>query len=128
MAETGTLRVRTYVSTAQFPVSGATVIVSAPNKDGRHKLLFIALTDQNGVVGPITLDAPARELGLTPGQKETAFSSYTIVVEHPDYQLAVFEQLQVFSGIETIQDVPLIPISANGKDRQDMTVVTPQLL
>ena len=128
MAQSGTLFVRTFVSRAQLPVSGATVIVSAPESDGRHKLLAIRQTNESGVAGPITLEAPDAAGSLTPGQNGTAFSAYTLVVEHPDYQLAVFDQLQVFPGVETVQDVPLIPLSANEKDRSDLVTVTPQPL
>lgn len=128
MAQSGTLFVRAFVSRAQLPVSGATVIVSAPDNDGRHKLLAIRQTNESGVAGPITLEAPDTAGSLTPGHNGTAFSVYTLVVEHPDYQLAVFDQLQVFPGVETVQDVPLIPLSANEKDRSDLVTVTPQPL
>lgn len=128
MAQSGTLFVRTFVSRAQLPVSGATVIVSVPQADGRHKLLAIRQTNESGVAGPITLEAPEASESLTPGHNGTAFSTYTLVVEHPDYQLAVFDQLQVFPGVETVQDVPLIPLSANERDRSDLVTVTPQPL
>lgn len=128
MAQSGTLFVRTFVSNAQFPISGATVIVSAPSGDGRQKLLSIQQTDESGVAGPITLEAPDKSEGLTPDSKNAAFSTYTLVVEHPDYQLAVFDNLQIFPGVETMQDVPLIPLSANGRNQADTTIVTPQPL
>lgn len=128
MAQSGTLIVRVFVSRAQFPVSGATVIVSTPNGDGRYRLVSIQQTDESGVAGPVTLYAPDKSESLTPGNNGTSFSSYTLVVEHPDYQLAVFDDLQIFSGVETVQDVPLIPLSASGRDQSDTTTVTPQPL
>lgn len=128
MAQTGTLIIRVFVSRAQIPVPGATVIVSVPDGSGRHKLLAIRQTNESGVAGPITLEAPEAVGSLTPGQNGNAFSAYTLVVEHPDYQLAVFDQLQIFPGVETVQDVPLIPLSANGRDQSDLTTVTPQPL
>lgn len=128
MAQTGTLLIRTYISNAQLPIPDAIVIVSVPGADGKQTLLSIQQTDQNGVAGPITLTAPDIAGSLTPGQNGSAFSSYTVTVEHPGYQLAVFDQLQIFPGIETVQDVPLIPLSPSGKDRQDLTTVTPQPL
>ena len=128
MPEKGTLIIRTYLSTAQFPVSDATVIISAPNGDGRQKLISILMTDQSGIAGPVSLDAPTPEGSQTPGTPDSAFSTYTLVVEHPDYQLAVFSPLQIFPGVETVQDVPLIPLSPGGNDSQDLTSVTPQPL
>lgn len=128
MTQKGTLIVRTFVSTAQLPVSDAAVIVSVPNEDGRQKLIAIQITDRSGTAGPITLDAPSIQGSLTPGQNDHAFSSYTLTIEHPDYQLAVFDRLQIFPDVETVQDVLLIPLSYNGKDQQDLTSVTPQPL
>lgn len=128
MANSGTLLVRTFISAAQLPVSGATIIVSVPGDDGRQKLVSIQMTNQSGIAGPIELTAPDAAKSLTPGSSSPVFSNYTLVVEHPDFQLAVFDKLQIFSGVETVQDVPLIPLSANGTDRQDLTTVTPQPL
>lgn len=128
MAQNGILLVRTFVSNAQLPVSGATVIVSKPDGGGRQKLLSIQLTDESGVAPPITLEAPDPSGSLSPGNNGSAFSNYTLVVEHPDYQLALFDQLQVFPGVETVQDVPLIPLSPNNRNESDLITVTPQPL
>lgn len=128
MAQSGTLAVRVFVSRAQIPIPGATVIVSVPDSSGKHKLLAIRQTNESGVAGPIILEAPEASGSLTPGHNGSAFSTYTLVVEHPDYQLAVFDQLQIFPGVETVQDVALIPLSANERDRSDLITVTPQPL
>lgn len=128
MAQSGTLIVRTFVSNAQLPVADATVIVSVPNGDGRHKLLSIQQTNESGVAGPITLTAPDAAGSLSPGKNGDAFSNYILIVEHPNYQLALFDNLQVFPGVETVQDVPLIPLSSNERNESDIVSVTPQPL
>lgn len=128
MAQNGTLLVRTYVSAAQIPVAGATVVVSKPDGAGRHTLLAIRSTDESGVAAPIALEAPELSGSLTPDASGPAFSDYTLVVEHPGYQLALFDQLQVFPGVETVQDVPLIPLSPNERNENGLVTVTPQPL
>lgn len=128
MAQNGTLVVRTFVSNAQIPVSGATVIVSKPDGTGLQKLLSIQRTNESGVAPAITLEAPDPAGSLSPGNNGSAFSDYTLVVEHPGYQLALFDQLQVFPGVETVQDVPLIPLSPNERNESDLVTVTPQPL
>ena len=128
MAQSGTLIVRAFVSRAQLPVSGATVIVSVPDNTGKQKLLSISQTNESGVAGPVILEAPEVSGSLTPGNNGSAFSNYMLVVEHPNYQLALFENLQVFPGVETVQDVPLIPLSINGRNESNLTTVTPQPL
>lgn len=128
MAQNGTLIVRTFVSRAQLPISDAIVIVAVPEQDGRHKLISILRTNESGVAGPISLPAPEVSESLSPGHNGSAFSSYALIAEHPDYQLALFENLQIFPNVETVQDIAMIPLSANGRNETDLTSVTPQPL
>ena len=129
MPQTGSLVVRTFTSQAQLPVSGATVIISSREQDGRRKVYSIQTTDESGGTKPFELEAPDEALSMSPGQA-APFSSYSLVVEHPEYFLATFEQLQVFPGVETVQNVPLVPLPqpAGGDDSADPVIVTPQPL
>ena len=129
MPQTGSLTVRAFTSQAQLPVAGATVIISGPSEDGRRNVLSIQTTDSSGATKPIQLEAPDLSLSESPGGA-APFSDYALVVEHPDYYLATFEQLQVFPGVETVQNVPLVPLPqpSNGDDTASPVVVTPQPL
>lgn len=128
MEQTGTLLVRVFLSRAQLPISNAMVIVSLTENDGRQRLLATRLTDESGVAGPITLVAPAESGSLTPGNGSAPFYRYNLVVDHPGYQLAVFHDLQIFPGVETVQDVPMLPLADEGRTESDLTTVTPQPL
>ena len=129
MPQTGSLVVRVFTSQAQLPVSGATVIISSPSEDGRRKVFSIQTTDESGGTQPFQLEAPDKILSEGPGQA-APFSDYSLVVEHPEYYLATFEKLQVFPGVEKVQNVPLVPLPQPAGD--DITaapvVVTPQPL
>lgn len=129
MPQTGSLVIRAYTSKAQLPVAGATVIISSRTEDGRRKVYSIQTTDESGGTQPIQLEAPDPALSESPGGA-APFSDYSLVVEHPEYYLATFEQLQVFPGVETVQNVPLVPLPQPAGD--DITaapvVVTPQPL
>ncbi len=129
MPQTGSLVVRVFTSQAQLPVSGATVIISSPSEDGRRKVFSIQTTDESGGTQPFQLEGPDKILSEGPGQA-APFSDYSLVVEHPEYYLATFEKLQVFPGVETVQNVPLVPLPQPAGD--DITaapvVVTPQPL
>ena len=130
MPQTGSLVVRTFTSQAQLPVSGATVIISSSEKDGRRKVFSIQTTDESGGTKPFELEAPDEALGMSPGQA-APFSNYSLVVEHPEYYLATFEKLQIFPGVETVQNVPLVPLprpASPGEGSADPVVVTPQPL
>lgn len=126
MPTSGSLIVRVFVSRAQLPIPGATVIVYTNGSNGQHNLLAIRHTNESGIAGPIEL-ATNGSLGLTP-DAPIPFTNYQLVVEHPNYQLALFEDLQVFPGVETIQDVPLIPLSVPEGSDSNTTTVTPQQL
>ncbi|MDE6841323.1 MAG: spore cortex-lytic protein [Oscillospiraceae bacterium] len=129
MPQTGSLVVRAFTSQAQLPVSGATVIISSPGEGDRRKVYSIQTTDESGGTKPIQLEAPDHALSMSPGQA-APFSDYSLVVEHPDYYLATFEQLQVFPGVETVQNVPLVPLPqpAGGDINAAPVIVTPQPL
>ncbi len=130
MSQTGSLVVYVSTSRAQIPIPGATVVVSSMKEDGRYELLAVRMTDSSGHTEPITLAAPDYALSQEPNLT-VPFASYIMLVEHPDYRMTVFEGLQVFSGVETVQNVTLIPLSepeANGSNDAEMTVVTPQEL
>ncbi len=118
-----------FTSQAQLPVSGATVIISSPSEDGRRKVFSIQTTDESGGTQPFQLEAPDKALSEGPGQS-VPFSDYSLVVEHPEYYLATFEKLQVFPGVETVQNVPLVPLPqpAGNDITAEPVVVTPQPL
>ena len=129
MPQTGSLIVRVFTSQAQLPVSGATVIISSRGEDNRHKVFSIQTTDSSGNTTPFQLDAPDPAFSNEPGGS-VPFSDYSLVVEHPEYYLATFEKLQVFPGIETVQNVPLTPLPqpGTGSNAAEPVVVTPQPL
>ena len=129
MAQTGSLTIRAFTSQAQLPVSGATVIISSPSEDGRRKVFSIQTTDESGGTRPVTLEAPDLSHSESPGGA-VPFSDYSLVVEHPDYYLATFEKLQVFPGVETVQNVPLLPLPQPAGSDIDAApvIVTPQPL
>ena len=129
MPQTGSLAVRVFTSQAQLPVSGATVIISSREGDNRHNIFSVQTTDSSGSTRSFPLDAPDPAFSETPGGSPP-FSNYSLVVEHPEYYLATFEKLQIFPGIETVQNVPLVPLPQPpaGQDAADPVIVTPQPL
>ena len=129
MPQTGSLIVRVFTSQAQLPISGATVIISSRAEDNRHNVYSIQTTDSSGSTKAFQLAAPDVSLGESP-DAGVPFSDYSLVVEHPEYYLATFEKLQVFPGVETVQNVPLTPLPqpASGQDSAEPVVVTPQPL
>ncbi len=121
MPPSGSLLVRVFVSRAQLPIPDATVVLFTTDRNGRHHILATRITDDSGLAGPFQLPSSSGGAGLSP-DTPLPTSEYNLIVEHPDYQLALFQDLQVYPGIETTQDVPLLPLpvstSANAAQQQ----------
>ena len=126
--EQGSVLVRVYTSRAQIPVPDASVTLTRPTQDGRSDLIALRVTDESGLIQPISIPAPAA--GSTHPGPEHPYATCDIQVEHPDFQMLRVENVQIFSGVETLQDAELIPLPEH-PDPADMTstvAVTPQPL
>jgi len=113
MQATGTLSVRVYASQAQIPLEGATVVVTAPGAEGKYKLLSIQSTDSSGRIQTITIDAPALGESTSPGGLPgdgAPFALCDVWAELPGYAMLQMENVQIFPGVETVQDMELIPL------------------
>ena len=109
MAATGYLTVRTYASRAQLPIANATVVVNENTDDGT-RLLAIRITDQSGRISPIPITTPDRADSLSPGDPRP-WTPVELIVEHPDYERVLVENLQVFAGVNSQQDIELLPLN-----------------
>ena len=128
MQATGTLSVRVYTSQAQIPLEGATVVVAAPGEEGKYKLLSIQNTDSSGQICPVTIDAPALGESTSPGGLPGTgrpFALCDVWAEQPGYAMLQVENVQIFPGVETVQNMELIPLpqglcSLQQRDERDI--------
>ena len=128
----GTLTVRVYTSQAQIPIAGATVVVTAPGKSGKRKLLSVQSTDRSGEVRTISIPTPELGESTSPHQQggEAPFAVCNVWAEHPGYTMLEAEGVQIFPGVETVQDMELIPLprGQNSLQHLDVREITPQSL
>ena len=108
MQNNGYLRVRVYTSDAQLPVEDATVSVSQPGNVG-SRLLATRITDESGLIPLLTFPTPPPTESQTSGTP-SPFTTVDIIIDHPDYERVLIERAQIFPGIISEQNVPLIPI------------------
>lgn len=123
--ENGTIISQITTSDALIPVENAYVWITQGNN-----LLNFQVTDKNGKTEPITLPAPDKSESLSPGNTSLAFGAYDIHVYHPMYQPFEIKNIQVFSGITTLQQLSLIlqPEFAAAADNLTISDVTRQNL
>lgn len=113
MQATGTLSVRVYTSQAQIPLEGATVVVAVPGEEGKWKLISIQCTDSSGRIKTVTIDTPALGESTSPGGLPgdgAPCAVCSVWAEQPGYAMLQMENVQIFPGVETVQNMELIPL------------------
>ena len=113
MQATGTLSVRVYTSQTQIPLEGATVVVAAAGEEGKWKLLSIQNTDSSGMIRIVQIDTPALGESTAPGGLPgpgAPFAQCSVWAEQPGYAMLQVENVQIFPGVETVQNMELIPL------------------
>ena len=107
LASIGYITVHAYTSFAQLPVSNVAVSITAT--DGTA--IAMALTDRNGQIKPISIPVPDRDASLSPNPEEKPFTSVNLYARARGYEQAEYENLQIFPGTVTNQNIELIPLS-----------------
>ena len=128
MASNGFLRVRAYTSLAQLPVEDATVTVTQQGASG-SRLLATRITDESGLIPILTIPTPDIGGSQSPGTP-VPYTNVDITVDHPDYERVLIENAQIFPGIISEQNIPLIPIEERPQywNLTEVFPVTPQEL
>ncbi len=120
----GSLKVQVFMANRVYPVSSAHVVITG--KDNK-KVYFDGYTDTNGVVGKLFLPAPKKSLSQSP-QEKPPYSQYDITVSHPKFQTRKYLGVPVFSGVESIQNINLLPLGTDETDNTDVTESEPNEL
>ena len=107
----GKLVVRVYTSQAELPVEDATVVVTQKSPGGKYKLLSVQATDSSGTTQPITIPTPLLGESTHPGAQIPPFAVCDVWAEHPGYAMMLVEGVQIFDGVETLQDIELEPLT-----------------
>lgn len=106
--ETGTMQIETSAAGRAFAVNSARVMIFLPLDSG-NITLFDGLTDISGLTDKIILPAPARNLSTSPNNGNVLpYAVYTVYVEHPSFVRSIFNNVPVFSGVESIQPVEML--------------------
>ena len=115
----GSLRIRTYTAGGALPVKGATVRITGAGEDNRL-ISYSLLTDRDGQTDLVTLPAPSVDYSLSPDPAELPYSVYDVVITAPGYLTKRINGLSVFSGVNSVQLINMIP--GNGNDYDDYPI------
>lgn len=120
----GALKVQVFMANRAYPVSSAHVIITGKKN---KKVYFDGYTNTNGVIGSILLPAPKKNFSQSP-QEKPPYAQYDITVTHPKFQSRKYLGVPVFSGVESIQNIQLLPLGTDEEDNTDVTESEPNEL
>lgn len=112
----GTLLVRAFTAGGALPVEGAIVRIVGVGEDNRL-VSFSGVTDRDGITERFTLPAPSADFSMTPSPAELPYSLYDLEISRDGYFTKTIRGLTVFSGINSIQLINMIP--GSGKVVED---------
>lgn len=115
---TGYIQVRAYTSVAQFPIKDAAITVTAT--DGTA--IAMRLTDRNGRIAPIAIPVPDKSESQSPDPNEQPYTAVNLYAHARGYERVESENLQVFAGTTTVQNLEMIPLSEL-PENWDQTVI-----
>lgn len=107
MPSTGYIQVNAYTSNARIPLQDVAISVTAT--DGTA--IAMRLTDRSGRIEPIPIPVPDRSESLTPDPDELPFTRVNLYARRSGYIQIENEDLQVFAGTVTDQDLEMVPLS-----------------
>lgn len=117
----GFLVVNVYSDSVANPVKNASVVISKDEKD-----IFTTTTDENGKTAPITLDTIDKSYSEEEQHEVRPYETYDVLVMALGLTPTKIEDVQIFDGITSIQNVYLTSIDENQKE--ETSVITPNTL
>ena len=104
----GYIQVHAYTSYAQIPLKDVAVSVT----DVSGAAIALRLTNRSGFLdGPIEIDVPDLSSSQTPNTGVIPFAVVNLYARIANYEAIEIENLQVFSGVTTLQNLEFIPLS-----------------
>ncbi|MBE6958129.1 MAG: hypothetical protein E7447_03120 [Ruminococcaceae bacterium] len=107
LPDTGYIQVHAYAGNGYIPLQDVSIAVSA--SDGT--VIALRLTDRSGRIDPISIPVPDRAESLTPNPTEIPFATVNLTARLRDYEQIFVDDVQIFPGVVTDQELALIPLS-----------------
>lgn len=104
----GYIQVHAYTSYAQIPLKDVAVSVT----DVSGAAIALRLTNRSGFLdAPIEIDVPDLSSSQTPNTGVIPFAVVNLYARIANYEAIEIENLQVFSGVTTLQNLEFIPLA-----------------
>ena len=110
--ESGTLTVRAYTAGGALPLEGTRIKISGALEENRFYEAEL-ITDVDGLTAKVALPSPKKRYSLSPGAPEIPYATYDMVVSATGYYTKKLYGVTVFSGIDSVQPIEMIPLGSN---------------
>ena len=107
MSATGYIQVNAYTSNARIPLQGAAITITRP--DG--SAIAMRLTNRSGTLDTPEVTVPDRAASQTPNTGVIPFTDVNLYARLENFETIEVENLQVFPGTLTVQNLAMIPLS-----------------
>ena len=118
MSATGYIQVHAYTSDAQIPLAGVAVTITDPTGSA----VAMRLTNRSGQIDLIEIPVPDLAESQSPNPPERPYAVVNLYAHLRGYEQVEAENLQIFAGTVTNQDLMMIPLSEL-PNRWDQTVI-----
>jgi len=104
----GYIQVHAYTAKAQLPLRNVAIAVT--NDQG--KTIALRMTNSSGKIDrPVEIQVPIPAAGLSPNTGIVPYTTVNLYAKVADYEEIEANNIQVFPGIITVQDLQMIPLS-----------------
>ena len=107
MSATGYIQVFAYESFARLPLKDVAVTITS--EDGTA--IALRLTDRSGKITPVEIPVPDLAESQSPDPAERPYAVVNLYAHLRGYETVEAENLQVFAGTITNQNLMMIPLS-----------------
>ena len=121
----GTLVTRVFTGRAELPIAGASVSVVKKDGDRLLDLLTVRVSDRGGDTEAYVIEAPEADLSQSPGNP-APYALVDLWVDRQGFQLLVVEDVPIFAGVTSVQDLPLVPMPEDGGRGGESIEIPPQ--
>ena len=107
MSAVGYIQVHAYTSNARLPLKDVAVPITA--EDGTA--IAMRLTDRSGQIAPVEIPVPDKSESQSPNSGQRPFAVVNLYGRIRGFEQIENENLQVFAGTTTDQNLEFIPLS-----------------
>ena len=108
MSATGYIQVHAYTSDARIPLAGVAVTIT----DLTGSAIAMRLTNRSGTLdAPVEISVPDKAASQTPDTGVIPYTAVNLYARIANYETIEIENLQIFPGTLTVQNLAMIPLS-----------------